>query len=371
MNPFAGQNLESGSSNLERPESSAGAVFETRRADLKFDVRNYADRLYASIKKIYAKYGVSSVAEMHAKIASGRKPKNLNPGELKSDVKELLSLVTKLQYLLDKNDFPPNEEYEQKLENAKEEIFARERKRLKELFGQDFDLPPLPDFITYGHIDKWQRNNMYLAYMPRVKMKRFADYPGWKHKPGKSREGGIEFFDKLEEIRDLPENVANHNLDGLEPDELPGAWMLVDGSPKPFHESASYNGSFMVEKVLKRLLDAGELGKQDVKKNHRDHLDPEVFSNQKLWDAFRNELYLVGMPATIRLPRIIESNVLDQDSNERHYGVCEWNEEFFRAGGRFYSGGEFRGGVDVVGYSDEPSWGIGFRPVVVFEPSED
>ena len=89
--------------------NEGGINFETRRSDLKPVVRDYADRLYAAIKKIYARYGVTSVAELHAKIAAGQKPRGLKPGELKSDAKELSSLVENLKSALEKNAIPEGE----------------------------------------------------------------------------------------------------------------------------------------------------------------------------------------------------------------------------------------------------------------------
>ena len=94
---------------ISKRENEGGIDFEVRRSDLTPIVRSYADRLYASIKKIYAKYGVSSVAELHAKIASGQKPKNLKPGELKSDSAELSKLVADLKSALEKNAIPEGE----------------------------------------------------------------------------------------------------------------------------------------------------------------------------------------------------------------------------------------------------------------------
>jgi len=86
-----------------------GFSLDIRRSELSPTVRSHADRLYAAIKNIYAKYGVTSVAELHAKIASGQKPKNLKSGELKTDSTKLSKLVEKLKYALEKNAVPKDE----------------------------------------------------------------------------------------------------------------------------------------------------------------------------------------------------------------------------------------------------------------------
>ena len=118
MNPFGG--IESRKSKVESPSGrgpiltrdtgratqDGGPSYETRRFDLAFVVRKYADRLYARIKDIYKKYGVSSVAEMYAKVATGQKPNSLKSGELKSDVTELAKLVADLEFVLEKNVLP-------------------------------------------------------------------------------------------------------------------------------------------------------------------------------------------------------------------------------------------------------------------------
>ena len=101
--------VKGGQGELTLKGQNGGVEFETRRSSLTPIVRSYADRLYASIKKIYAKYGVSSVAEMHAKVASGDKPRNLKPGELKSDSTELAKLVENLKSALENDAIPEGE----------------------------------------------------------------------------------------------------------------------------------------------------------------------------------------------------------------------------------------------------------------------
>ena len=105
-NPFLGHDSRK---LVPTSDRAPGLVYETRRSDLTPLVRGYADRLYASIKKIYAKYGVTSVAELHAKVASGQKPRSLKPGELKSDSAELSKLVGNLKSALEMNTVPEGE----------------------------------------------------------------------------------------------------------------------------------------------------------------------------------------------------------------------------------------------------------------------
>ena len=358
-----------GTNRVERDEGEIH--FETRRLDLPAPVRSHADRLYAAIQRIYAKYGVSSVAELHAKIASGQKPQEPQPGELKSDSAELSRLVDRLQGLLERKGFAPGEEFEEKKEN----LYVRsERERLLKYFGESFDVPPLPEAITKEHVEFWEKNGFKLQYWPRVKMDE-RKYPGRPHVPGKRNNPkgvGIEFYDELGKIKSLPENASNPNLQGLEPDELPGAWTLVDSRKKPDYDDGKQSyaterlDDSLVQGVLERLLEDKVLNKE-ASKCLRNKIGPSVFSNPKFWEAFSEALKLDGIEgATVRLPRAVEANATGQGPDWHGTSTYEWDEEIYRSGERLISGLSNDGGASYVNWDDLPNGFVGFRPLVIF-----
>ena len=54
---------------------------ETRRSDLKPEVRKYADKLYAEIKAFYASYGVKNAADLYARAKAGKIKVNKEDGK--------------------------------------------------------------------------------------------------------------------------------------------------------------------------------------------------------------------------------------------------------------------------------------------------
>ena len=116
MNPFGG--IESRKSKVESPSGHGpvltrdaappggddGPIYETRRSDLKPDVRKYADKLHAQILEIYKKYGASTIKEMQKNALAGKGPKLQ-----KKDVVEIDKLVDALDEALSKNQLPPPE----------------------------------------------------------------------------------------------------------------------------------------------------------------------------------------------------------------------------------------------------------------------
>ena len=76
---------------------------ETRRSELKPEVRKYADKLYAEIQAFYGAYGAKNAADLYARAKAG---KIKVP---KEDVKELLRLQTELEAALTRNELPPGQ----------------------------------------------------------------------------------------------------------------------------------------------------------------------------------------------------------------------------------------------------------------------
>ncbi len=343
--------------------------YETRRQDLRPEVRSYAEKLHARIKEIYAKYGAADAKGMCART------KKMKAGEAKAkgltaDTKELAALLPKLEYLLDNEEFGPGMEFDAE----KEGIRDSERKRLLEFFGQAHDVPPVPEAITKETLDFWKGNGFELRYWPRVRMAENADFPGWKRKPGKRNnpEGhGIEFYDELEKIKNLPENLANPNLAGLEPDELPGRWTLADSRLKPNYATGdqAYGNDGFVQNVL-RSLPPGVLN-PEASACLRNGIHPSVFSRPEFWDAFKTALRLDGVEgAAVRLPRAIEANAMGQGPGWHDTDTYEWCEETYGPGGRLLSGNSVDGGASSLYWYAFPDDSVGFRPLVIFPETQ-
>ncbi len=343
-----------------------GDILETRRADLRPEVRAYADRLHARILEIYSKHGVDSAAELFEKsklLKSGAVAKSLL-----ADAKELVKLQDGLAYLLDNEEFGPGMEWEAEKENVRE----LERERLLEFFGREFDVPPIPKGITKEIFDFWKENMFELRYWPRVRMTEDADFPGWKHKPGmrnNPKREGIEFYDEFEEIENHPENLANPNLAGLKPDELPGRWMLTDSRPKPNFASGgqTYENDGFVRDVLKSLLP--ETLNPEASACLRNRIRPHIFTKPRFWDAFKTALRLEGVPGVVvRLPREIEANAMGQGPGWHGTDMSEWCEEAYNPSvdARLISGDSGDGGASFLSWCCLPLDNVGFRPLVVF-----
>ncbi|HWQ99944.1 MAG TPA: AAA family ATPase [Candidatus Methylomirabilis sp.] len=241
-------------------------------------------------------------------------------------------------------------------ESAPELEYVREaeRTRLKEFFGKDFDVPPLPEGIDAERIKKWEELKFELRYLPSITLEESDTYPGWEKKPDK----GINLFSILQQIKQLPENRANPHLKGLSPNQLPGSWVLKDTREKPNFDDGKqkYKDDGVIEGVLQKLGHG-----------QRSNIDPNAFDDPKLWKALQKALKCEDIPgATVRLPRVIEANVMGQGPDFDKTTTWEWCEEHYGSGGRLLSGSSGSGGAAYVGARAEAADYVGFRPLVVF-----
>jgi len=330
-----------------------------RLENLKPVVRSYVQKLRASLQVIYDKYEVANRDELAAKVRKGIVKQE--------DIDKAMELIRVINDCGRKNEIVGR--------GFEAPLIKQEEERLEEFFGKHFDVPPIPESITKEHLDFWQENGFKLQYWPNIRMEEEAKYPGWVHKPGKRnnpKDQGLEFYDELDKIKNLPENVSNPNLKDLEPDELPGVWMLVDSRKKPDWDNGNQSyateemNDSLVQNVLKQLLSDKVLN-QDAAECLRSKIQPSVFSNPKFWEAFKQALKLNDIPnATVRLPRTIEANIMGQGPDYNDTSTYEWNEEFYSSGRRLISGYSDCGGASCVSWYDDPDDGLGFRPLVVF-----
>ncbi|MFH1704946.1 MAG: hypothetical protein ABH861_03140, partial [Patescibacteria group bacterium] len=252
-----------------------------------------------------------------------------------------------------------------------QEIRDREAERNKEFFGDKvkIEIPPLPEGITTEMIKDWERKGFRLEYWPKVDMAEGKDFPGWQHKPGKkympSKEYGIEFYDELTAIQNLPEN---NKLKGLKLTELPGCWVLQDARPKPSLASGnqSYENDALIQDVLKKLAAEGVLN-QEASEGLRNKIHPDIFKKKEFWLAMKAALGVDSVRnAVARLPRLIEQNYRGQGPDFHGTSTYEWSEEYYRSGRRLGSGGSDYGGASGVDWGGGALVNVGFRPLVVF-----
>ncbi len=257
------------------------------------------------------------------------------------------------------------------VEPWQEAIMEKSRIWQKKFFGKTIEnVPPLPGAATPERIKHWEALKFELRYLPNVTMHEDKAYPGWKKKPGKrhANGNGIEFFDEVNNIEQLAENKGNSNLDGLSPTDLPGCWVLADMRPKPNYKDGnqSYADDGAIQKILERLARNNILN-TEAKDGRRNIIRSSTFDKPEFWEEFRKLLDLEGIDsATVRLPRLIEQNVMGQSPNWDGTSTHEWSEEYQSSGYRLLSGHSDFGGASFVFWDDSAHDDVGFRPLVVF-----
>jgi hypothetical protein len=263
-----------------------------------------------------------------------------------------------------------------------EAIRIEEAQRLRDFFGESFvkehaiEVPPAPDYLTPEQIAEWKKNLFELRYLPKVRMEESLDLPGWKHKPGTRHTphklNGVEFFDEFEAIRDLPENKKNPHLKDihtgkeLDPCDLPGSWLLVDVRRKPNSAlgGQTYEHDELIQGVIQELSSDGVLNK-DTWAGRRNYITSEELNDSRFWEAIQAAMN-VPEQASVRLPRVIEANVLGQRPGWEDTNTTEWCEEMYRPELRLRSGDSISGGASALSHGQAGSPIIGFRPLVVF-----
>lgn len=242
-----------------------------------------------------------------------------------------------------------------------EPILFHEKERLLNFFGRKIEVPPLPVGVTPELVREWREKRFELQYWPRVRMAEDQDCPGWVHRPGlgRARENGIRFFQEVQKIENAPENKQNKNLTGLNPLDLPGAWVLRDTRRKP-HEIGSNQGLNVESYEDDEFF-------EEVMRRPRNRIPPKAYAKPGFWSPLLAALKLDSIPGVVmRLPRLIEASVMGQGPDFHGTGTSEWCEEYYEHRERLYCGSSFGGGASFVYKYDDPKISIGCRPLVVF-----
>ncbi len=242
------------------------------------------------------------------------------------------------------------------------ELLEQEAEKLREFFGYDVEVPPLPDEITPERYEKWKEMGFELHYLPNEELGEERDLPGWKKKPGTrytpDKNWGIEFFDE----------VKNGNLpkDAL---KLPASWILVDGREKPQYQDGKQK---YADDVLAETLE--DLRKRKIitdfkTKDSRFNISWDELNKPEVKKAIAEALDVP--PESLRLPRAIEWNYMGNVYYPKwgETNTWEWFEDSYQKGTRRLDGGSSRhGGLSYVRWDapDDRHDSLGFRPQVVF-----
>ena len=238
------------------------------------------------------------------------------------------------------------------------ELIDREKEKLKEFFGEEIEVPPLPSEITPKRYEEWKEKGLELHYLPPVEMKEDSDFPGWEKKPGKRHtphaQWGIEFFDAIKN-GDLPADAAT----------LSGAWTLIDTRRKPQYNSANQRyEDDPLGPVLEALRKKNFIADFKVKGSRYD-ISPEEFEKPEVRAALAEAL---GIPVeALHLPRAIDYNYIG-NAFYPEWGetdTYEWFEDVYKGQHRLYGGDSDGGGLSHVSWIGAASRyaSIGFRPL--------
>ncbi len=321
-----------------------GPSYETRRVDLRPEVRSYAEKLHARVKEIYAKYGATDAAGMY------KRTKRMKAGEAKAkgllaDAKELMALLGKLAYLLDNKEFGPGME----LEVKKEKLYASEEAILSSKFKRRVEVPALPDWITLEKMEEWERKRLELHYLPPFDMSE------------ESPEGWVK------------PHVRHIDLEKMPPDfmVLPGCWVVCDGRPKPKYENSDTmyeDDEEFLSPVLEGLVKARLINKWGLNPKSRFFVSLYDLNKPEVMAALAGAYGL--KPGDVAVQRMVEFNALGNlhhpEWGEPSSESAEWfNEKVLDGEYKVYGGDGRSGGLSSLFnvYPGENVNGIAFRLV--------
>ena len=253
------------------------------------------------------------------------------------------------------------------------QLRAKERERLFAFFGKETYVPPLPEGITPELMHYWDTLSFKLEFWPRKDMTRrkakMGLYPGWVHPPEAGPKQGLKFciFEDAEELQKLSKNQKNPHLKNVKPTELLGQWMLRDTRKTPEWRrdgNHAYENDGAIEGILQDLAYQWNT-RRLIPGGKRTNIEPALFEEQAFWDAFRSLFRLDTIPgAVVRLPRIIEANVMNQERGKN--SIEEWREEMWSINHRDERLCGDGLGTAVTRGMGYPSASVGFRPLVLF-----
>lgn len=239
-----------------------------------------------------------------------------------------------------------------------EALVEREQAKLRQFFGKDIDVPPVPASVSPEQYERWKELRYELHYMPDEEMTEDKNFPGWKKKP-------VSNINLFAAIKDKNNKLHSDTL------KLPGKWVLIDSREKPGWvndqtTAQPYEDDNTMEQAIAELRARG-LVTGDANKGARFRISWEEL--QKPGVKAKIAEILGVEPGELRLPRAIEYNFL----GNAHYpkwgdtNSYEWFQDSYQGSGRLVGGDSGGGGLSGVGWGNAGgrSGNIGFRPLIV------
>ena len=231
------------------------------------------------------------------------------------------------------------------------ELIESEKEKLKEFFGYEIEIAPLPAEITEQRYIEWKKMGFELHYLPKERLTKERDLPGWREKPH-------NLFQYIEERKVDAEAL-----------ELPGQWILIDEHEKPDYDNGNqmYENDPLAEGV-KELRERKILSDYKIL-GSRFFISSEDLRKDEVRQVFASVLKV--NPEKIRLPRAIEFNFLG-NAHYSEWGDTNTWESFadrYADRSRLHGGNKDRGGLSDINHlssSDDSRPPGGFRLLVSF-----
>ncbi len=252
-----------------------------------------------------------------------------------------------------------------------DQLVARDGQRLRNFFGQTFDMTVMVNALeVYGRekVEWWHSLGLAVGYLPAVTLTPKTKLRKWRTRPE------AWFWEKLNEGKLYRRNVAGE-LVKLTEVGLEGVVVLYDTRQKPDYDNARQmytNDETFMAPIIAKLRKEGKIqSHQDVPQGSRFYIS----SNE--WDQHLRATVaeFLGLEVTqVRLETEIEANVIPQlygdtpRSKDGTTNTWEWREEFFGgASSRLLGGLSDFGGLARVSSRDVArAWYNGaVRPVGV------
>lgn len=246
-------------------------------------------------------------------------------------------------------------------------IKEREEKIIRAFLSvENFEIPPLPNYLNNEVIQYWRRLNFNLHYIPKITLKQDLNLPLWKDRPHKI------FYKKIQEGKISPEAV-----------NLFGQWILIDSRNKPKKNRPWINSENI--RILKKVgINLEKYLKQKNTQIHENEYLRTILNKHGFNSRFClsiNDinkikpfiLDILKIPAcrqagkikTIRLPYFIEYNYLGNAIYKQWATTktWEWFEDVFDCNQHLAGG---YNSVGAIGWDPVNYWStiLTFRPVI-------
>jgi hypothetical protein len=256
------------------------------------------------------------------------------------------------------------------------DVIKDEQLELKNFFGEEIKIPPIPSEITLERVESWKKQGFFLHYLPDMEI------PPENNFPGLHKKLSDEFYKMVKQGKIPPDSAF-----------LKSGWFLIDVRDKPnfsLGEAAPevmYQMDIFSDALLK-LRQQGILLGDGMEKGGRTRFKtrPSDLESAEARSCFAEILQVD--PKQISLPRAIEYNVIGNmhfpgwdrttgfewfsdslivDESMRQQAI---NKYSFMPGRHYlYGGGKFAGGISCCGHESryKTADNIAFRFMVRFE----